>query len=141
MINLLRSASRVSAVLAMLMYFNTFRLLRAGPARPAIARDYFFISARVMRLLILLCGLLLGLGIAQAQVRDFDRITESGILRVALYQNFPPYSYEQDGQPRGVDYELAKALAEGLGLQLEVMWAPPGKNSTMTCVTTSGVAG
>ena len=60
----------------MLMYFNTFRLLRAGQARPAIARDYFFISARVMRLLILLCGLLLGLGIAQAQVRDFDSITE-----------------------------------------------------------------
>lgn len=77
MINLLRSASRVSAVLAMLMYFKTFRLLRAGPARPAIARDDFFISARVMRRLILLCGLLLGLGIAQAQVRDFDRITES----------------------------------------------------------------
>ena len=127
MINLLRSASRVSAVLAMLMYFNTFRLLRAGPARPAIVRDDFFISARVMRLLILLCGLLLGLGIAQAQVRDFDRITESGILRVALYQNFPPYSYEQDGQPRGVDYELAKALAEGLGLKLDVMWAPPGE--------------
>jgi len=127
MINLLRSASRVSAVLAMLMYFNTFRLLRAGPARPAIARDDFFISARAMRLLILLCGLLLGLGVAQAQVRDFDRITESGTLRVALYQNFPPYSYEQDGQPRGVDYELAKLLAEGLGLKLEVMWAPPGE--------------
>ena len=52
MINLLRSASRVSAVLAMLMYFNTLRLLRAGPARPAIVRDDFFISARVMRLLV-----------------------------------------------------------------------------------------
>ena len=59
MINLLRSASRVSAVLAMLMYFNTFRLLRSCEARPAIARDDFFISARVMRRLILLCGLLL----------------------------------------------------------------------------------
>ena len=83
-----------------------------------------------MRRLILLCGLLLSLGIAQAQVRDFDRITESGTLRVALYQNFPPYSYEQDGQPRGVDYELAKALAEGLGLKLDVMWAPPGEKPT-----------
>ncbi len=127
MMNLLRSASRVSAVFAMLMYFNTFRLLRSCEARPAIARDDFFISARVMRRLILLCGLLLCLGTAQAQVRDFDRIIESGTLRVALYQNFPPYSYEEGGQPRGVDYELAKALAEGLGLQLEVMWAPPGE--------------
>ena len=41
-----------------------------------------------MRRLILLCGLLLSLGIAQAQVRDFDRITESGTLRVALYQAY-----------------------------------------------------
>ena len=87
MMNLLRSASRVSAVLAMLMYFNAFRLLRSCEARPAIARDDFFISARVMRRLILLCGLLLCLGTAQAQVRDFDRIIESGTLRVALYQN------------------------------------------------------
>ena len=69
-----------------------------------------------MRRLIAFWALLLCLGTAQAQVRDFDRITESGTLRVALYQSFPPYSYEQDGQPRGVDYELAKALAEGLGL-------------------------
>lgn len=80
-----------------------------------------------MRRLMLLCGLLLYFVAAQAQVRDFDRINESGVLRVALYQNFPPYSFEQDGQPRGVDYELANALAEGLGLKLELIWAPPGE--------------
>ena len=122
---LLRSASR-TPVLAMLMYFNTLRLLRAGPVRAAIARADFFKSSCALRRLIFLCGLLLCLGTAQAQVRDFDRITESGTLRVALYQNFPPYSYEQDGQPRGVDYELATALAEGLGLMLELMWGPRG---------------
>lgn len=127
MMNLPRSASRTSVGFAILMYFNAFRLRRSSEARAAIARDDFFISACALRRLIALCSLLLCLGTAQAQVRDFDRITESGTLHVALYQNFPPYSYEQDGQPRGVDYELAKALAEGLGLKLELIWAPPGE--------------
>ncbi|NQD91902.1 transporter substrate-binding domain-containing protein [Pseudomonas sp. CrR25] len=64
---------------------------------------------------------------AQAPVRDYDSIVESGVLRVALYQDFPPYSFQEDGQPRGVDAELAQALAAGLGLKLELIWAPPGE--------------
>jgi ABC-type amino acid transport substrate-binding protein len=64
---------------------------------------------------------------AQAPVRDYDTIVESGVLRVAVYQDFPPYSFQQDGQARGVDVELARALAEGLGLELELIWAPPGE--------------
>jgi len=47
------------------------------------------------------------------------------VLKVAMYENFPPYSYQQDGQPRGVDFELAQKLAEGLGLKLEVLWVTP----------------
>ena len=86
------------------------------------------------------CGLYLALclavlaGAAQAQsvgrapVRSFDSIIESGVLKVALYDDFAPYSFRQDGQPRGVDYEVAEALAKGLGLRLELIWAPPGEN-------------
>ncbi|MEJ3667028.1 substrate-binding periplasmic protein [Stutzerimonas stutzeri] len=59
------------------------------------------------------------------RVRAFDDIIESGVLKVAMYENFPPYSYQQDGQPRGVDFELAQKLAEGLGLTLEVLWVTP----------------
>nr|WP_298173621.1 transporter substrate-binding domain-containing protein [uncultured Pseudomonas sp.] len=64
---------------------------------------------------------------AQAPVRSFDSIVESGVLKVALYEGFAPYSFQQNGQPRGVDYEVAAALAGGLGLKLEVIWAPPGE--------------
>lgn len=64
---------------------------------------------------------------AQAQVRDYDSIVESGVLKVALYKDFAPYSFQQDGQARGTDYEIAQALAKGLGLKLEVLWAPPGE--------------
>jgi len=59
------------------------------------------------------------------RVRAFDDIIESGVLKVTMYENFPPYSYQQDGQPRGVDFELAQKLAEGLGLKLEVLWVTP----------------
>ncbi|MEX6504047.1 substrate-binding periplasmic protein [Pseudomonas zhanjiangensis] len=64
---------------------------------------------------------------AQAPVRDFDSITASGVLKVAVYQDFAPYSFQENGQERGVDVELARALAEGLGLRLELIWAPPGE--------------
>ncbi len=64
---------------------------------------------------------------AQAPVRDFDSINASGVLKVAVYQDFAPYSFQENGQGRGVDVELARALAEGLGLKLELIWAPPGE--------------
>ena len=72
-------------------------------------------------------GLCAGQVLAQAPVRSYDSIVESGVLKVALYQDFAPYSFQQDGKSRGVDYEVAEALAAGLGLRLEVIWAPPGE--------------
>ncbi|MFZ3186567.1 MAG: transporter substrate-binding domain-containing protein, partial [Pseudomonas sp.] len=84
-----------------------------------------------MRLLLWLwlgvLGLCAGQVMAQAPVRSYDSIAESGVLKVMLYQDFAPYSFVADGQPRGVDYELAQALAKGLGLTLEVIWAVPGE--------------
>ena len=77
----------------------------------------------VLALWLTLCGAL-----AQAEivkVRAFDDIIESGVLKVAMYENFPPYSYQHDGEPRGVDVELARKLAEGLGLKLQVLWVTP----------------
>jgi ABC-type amino acid transport substrate-binding protein len=62
-----------------------------------------------------------------AQVRSYDDIVESGVLKVAVYDNFPPYSYRADGKPRGVDVDLAAKLAEGLGLKLELLWVTPGE--------------
>jgi ABC-type amino acid transport substrate-binding protein len=78
--------------------------------------------------LVLVLWLTLCCALAQAdvvKVRAFDDIIESGVLKVAMYENFPPYSFQQDGQPRGVDVELARKLAEGLDLKLEVLWVMP----------------
>lgn len=75
--------------------------------------------------LLLLC--LAGLGTAQAQVRAFDDIVASGVLKVAVYEDFPPYSFRADGQARGVDVELAQKLADSQGLALELLWVAPGE--------------
>lgn len=81
-----------------------------------------------MRLLVLVFAslLLLAQG-AQAQVRPFDDIVASGVLKVAVYENFPPYSFQQDGQARGVDVELAQKLADSQGLKLELLWVAAGE--------------
>jgi polar amino acid transport system substrate-binding protein len=39
-------------------------------------------------------------------------------LRVAVYNDFPPYSF----QGKGIDVDLARALADKLGRRLEIVW-------------------
>lgn len=78
----------------------------------------------------LLCWLLclpLLLGQALAQVRPFDDLIDSGFIRVAVYEDFAPYSFKQDGEPRGIDVAIANRIAEGLGVSLELVWMVPGE--------------
>jgi len=81
-----------------------------------------------MRLLaVLISALLLCCPAAQAQVRTYDEMIAAGELKVAVYKDFAPYSFEEAGQPRGVDVELAQALAKALGVRLQLIWAPAGE--------------
>jgi polar amino acid transport system substrate-binding protein len=81
-----------------------------------------------MRRLMLFClVLLLGCAQARAQVRAYDDMVAAGSLRVAVYDDFFPYSQRDGGTPRGVDVALAEALAAGLGLRLELLWVTPGE--------------
>jgi polar amino acid transport system substrate-binding protein len=82
--------------------------------------------ARLMSALIWVCLALWGQS-AGAQIRNYDSIIAAGVIKVAVYQDFPPYSFQVDGQGRGVDVDLATALAKALGVRLELMWAPPGE--------------
>ena len=81
-----------------------------------------------MRLMaVLFSALLLCCAAAQAQVRNYDTIIAAGELKVAVYKDFAPYSFQDHGQPRGVDVDLAQALAEAMGVRLKLIWAPPGE--------------
>ncbi|MGH8375380.1 MAG: amino acid ABC transporter substrate-binding protein, partial [Pseudomonas sp.] len=65
-----------------------------------------------MRLLaVLISALWLCCQPAQAQVRNYDEMIAAGELKVAVYKDFAPYSFESTGKPQGVDVEIAEALA------------------------------
>lgn len=52
-----------------------------------------------------------------------------GVLDVALYDRFPPYSYQDaSGRPAGVDVEIGRALAEKLGLGFKPRLFTAGEN-------------
>jgi ABC-type amino acid transport substrate-binding protein len=76
---------------------------------------------------LLCCCLGMSFQLANAQVRNYDSIVAAAVIKVAVYQDFPPYSFQVAGQPKGVDVDLATALAKALGVRLELMWAPPGE--------------
>ncbi len=48
---------------------------------------------------------------------DLDSIRERGFITFAAYADFPPWSYEQDGRPVGVDIDLGRLIAEDLGVE------------------------
>lgn len=57
---------------------------------------------------------------AWAQADDegelFTKIRETGTLKVAVYKDNPPYSFEAGGQLQGLDVDVARALAAQMGL-------------------------
>lgn len=54
--------------------------------------------------------------------RSLDEIQEEGNIIVAVYENFPPYSYIEDGIEKGIDIDLAKKIAERIGVKVKWYW-------------------
>ena len=59
-----------------------------------------------------------------AELSALEKIRHSGVLKVALYRNFAPFSH--DG--RGVDVDLAEALAAKLGVKMSPLWFDADEN-------------
>lgn len=47
---------------------------------------------------------------------DLERIKQRGVVEIAVYAKFPPYSIKSGGHPEGIDVEIGRALAEKLGV-------------------------
>jgi ABC-type amino acid transport substrate-binding protein len=71
--------------------------------------------------LLALCLLIGG----QAQARLYDDVVASGYVRIGVYRDFPPYSWEQDGNAHGIDVALGQAIADALGVELRLHWMTP----------------
>lgn len=49
--------------------------------------------------------------------QTLDEIVERGWIEIAVYEDFPPYSWEEGATPKGVDVEVGKIIAESLGVE------------------------
>lgn len=56
------------------------------------------------------------------QVLSFSEVEEQGYLRVAVYKNYAPFSFRENGQLKGIEVELGKLLAKKLGVD-PIIWA------------------
>jgi len=73
-------------------------------------------------------GIWLLLWVNIVQALTLDEVREQGYITVAVYENLPPYSYQVNNQPRGVDVDLAQAIAEGLNVTLRLQWVIADEN-------------
>jgi ABC-type amino acid transport substrate-binding protein len=64
------------------------------------------------------------LGAAAPASADWDKIHQSGYLKVAVYDQFAPFSDHSSG----IDVDLAQALAAKLGVKLSLLPFPAGEN-------------
>jgi ABC-type amino acid transport substrate-binding protein len=87
----------------------------------------------------------LSAGIAQARCEDhvpgakpqntpredvgqtLDFIVERGWIEIAVYEDFPPYSWEDGSTPKGVDVEVGRIIAESLGVEPRFRFVQSGE--------------
>lgn len=48
---------------------------------------------------------------------ELDTIIERGWIEFAVYEQFAPYSWLEEGQPKGVDIEIGRMIAASLGVE------------------------
>ena len=52
------------------------------------------------------------------------KVRELGVLRVGLYADNRPWSWDEGGLPRGIDVDLARAIGEALGVRADIALFP-----------------
>jgi polar amino acid transport system substrate-binding protein len=60
--------------------------------------------------------------------KDLDEIEEQGWIEFALYEDFPPYPYENAGKIVGIDVDLGRIIATDLGVEPRFRLVAAGEN-------------
>lgn len=61
--------------------------------------------------------------------RSIDDIKDSGEIIIAVYENFPPYSFIEKGEVKGIDVDLGKKIAKSLNVKPK--WYFTGSDETL----------
>nr|WP_043918422.1 transporter substrate-binding domain-containing protein [Jannaschia aquimarina] len=59
--------------------------------------------------------------------QELDVIQERGWILIAVYEDFPPYSWEEGGEARGIDVEIGRLIAEDLGVEPRFTFVDAGE--------------
>ena len=65
---------------------------------------------------------------ATAFSRSYDDIIESNEIVIAVYNDFQPFSYVDNGEEKGIDVDLAHVIAKKLGVKLRLRWMTADEN-------------
>lgn len=60
--------------------------------------------------------------------QDLDAIQERGWIEFAVYEDFPPYSFEEGGEPKGVDIDIGRIIADSLEVKARYKFIAAGEN-------------
>jgi ABC-type amino acid transport substrate-binding protein len=60
--------------------------------------------------------------------QDIDQIWDRGFMTFAVYDDNPPYSWRDGSALRGVDIEIARIIAEDIGVEPRFRWVAAGEN-------------
>lgn len=63
-----------------------------------------------------------------AQARSYEDVIKSGYIVIAVYKDFPPYSFVEDSKPVGIDIELGELIAQKLGVEPRWFWVTPDES-------------
>lgn len=72
-------------------------------------------------------GLAIGMVTGGVAARPLDEVVGSHILRVIAYLDNAPFSWDDNGTPKGIDVDIANAIAGELGVTPEVVLRMPGE--------------
>lgn len=56
-----------------------------------------------------------------ASALPLRKVRETGVLKIAVYRDFAPWSWRENGVLKGIDVEFGQALAERLGVKAELI--------------------
>lgn len=60
--------------------------------------------------------------------QDIDQIEERGFMTFAVYDDYPPYSWRDGSQMRGVDVDIARLIAADIGVEPRFNWVAAGES-------------
>lgn len=60
--------------------------------------------------------------------QDIDEILDRGFMTFAVYDDYPPYSWGDAKDPKGIDIDIARIIAEDLGVEPRFTFFVAGEN-------------